>query len=199
MVDRCPSPGDQPMNWLVLGFGGKSQRRLGAIVVPLLLMTTVASSSLAEEVDRRTAEHRASLTVGLVRPLTVRVDAQIKFAPRVSAGIIVGDGLTNLMGAQGRYFLLGDFEHGMPLSLEILGANQGAFCPGQDARSPCQEFYPQNGLTSSALLGYKKIFRVGFTLDLNAGASFFVLSNSAEGWNVDRPTIAVNLGLGWSF
>lgn len=49
------------------------------------------------------------------------------------------------------------------------------------------------------VVGYKKVFPVGLTLDVNIGMSFFVLSLDPDAFQIWSPEGTGNLGLGWSF
>lgn len=169
------------------------ERRL-AIVLVLIALTYAGTTRASDEGERQT-----SLTVGVARPLSARFDAQIRLGSRFSGGLIVGDGLAQLMGAQGRVFLLGDFEHGMPISWEVLRLSSSMSCFVQEAQPSCFEPQPDE-INSSLLVGYKKVFPIGLTLDALTGVTYVLVSRVGTTRTFGGSSyFALNLGVGWSF
>ncbi|MBI5516166.1 MAG: hypothetical protein HY909_20445 [Deltaproteobacteria bacterium] len=153
---------------------------------------------------------RASITfspIHLILPM-FEVTGEFALRPRVSVAGILGLGAIKVsgetfgifeIGAQGRFYVLGDFTHGLNLGVELLylgisnaGSSSGFLANGA-------------GLSLGPLLGYKLATRVGFTLDIQGGAAFVVAGARASGGGTTATASqsqiipVLNLNLGWSF
>jgi hypothetical protein len=153
---------------------------------------------------------RVSVTfspVHLILPM-VELTGEFALRPRVSVAGILGLGAVRVsgetfgvfeIGAQGRFYLLGDFTHGLNLALEFIylgisnaGSGSGFLASGA-------------GLSLGPLLGYKLATRVGFTLDIQGGAAVVAVGARASGGGTSatasdsRFIPVLNLNLGWSF
>ncbi len=95
------------------------------------------------------------------------------------------------VGAQGRWYALGSFDHGLMLGVEMLYLYVD---PGRrDALDVSGE-----GLTVSPLVGYKVAFSFGLTLEGQLGFSFVAmpaLTEPVRSWGLPL----LNVGIGWSF
>jgi hypothetical protein len=121
-------------------------------------------------------------------PLAFRVaqvTAEARLPASFSLGAVFAIGFYSppllQLGLQGRYYLLGGFDHGMPLFAEFLYTRA-----------------PDSVLQVNPLLGYKLSFKVGLTFDVAAGASFWVVRTGSyrdDAWV--SPYFKANLG--WSF
>jgi len=175
-------------------------------------------------VDRpREPEHVLSLTfspLNLILP-EVKVMAEIRLARKVSVAAIGGVGSVGVSsdgslaigagaaerfvaweaGAQGRYYLVGSFEHGMDVGLqaEYVGLS------GSKSASGVEVLGTGSGFLAGPFVGYKLATRVGFTLDLQGGIAYEVVAAEASGGGRSASGSAsawapiVNLNLGWSF
>jgi hypothetical protein len=150
------------------------------------------------------AGHDVSLTfspIHLFLPvveLTAEVRLPVDFSVAAIGGYGGHQGVTLWeAGAQARYYLLGSFEHGMPIGVEALYIGAGDSRQGVRARA--------TGLAVGPFIGYKFAADVGFTIDLAGGFQYVTLSASAtDGSNrasLSENTIIplINLNLGWSF
>lgn len=104
---------------------------------------------------------------------SVGAKAGVAFAPTS-----VGDAGQFTVGAQGRYYLFGDFDHGLPLALSVqyLGLDDSV-------------------VAAIPLVGYKYIFDFGLTLEalLGMGAGYAIDEGDVERIG------AIQVGAGWSF
>lgn len=108
------------------------------------------------------------------------------------------------LGAQGRYYLLGDFSHGMQLGLEALYLN----ISDKTYTDGIYEIYAYGSrLEFGAFLGYKIATNIGFTFEAQAGAKYAKLMDGALKTPhaqaaepvIDTISPLINLNLGWSF
>ncbi len=144
--------------------------------------------------------------------------AEIRLQPNMSVAVIGGYGVQTQklmvatatgpesqdvditvieLGAQGRYYLLGDFRHGLNVGLELLYLHGSASVETVSAVA--------TGLAAGPFLGYKFISSFGLTVDLRLGYSTFLITGEATDGNTtqtesqkDQVPI-VNLNFGWSF
>ena len=98
-------------------------------------------------------------------------------------------------GAQARYYVLGDFRHGMQLGVEAL------YLRLSDANISARG----EGLAVGPFVGYKFIADVGFTFDAQVGAEYVgaqaTASSGGSTANASGSTFIplINLNVGWSF
>ncbi len=149
--------------------------------------------------------HDVSLTfspIHLFHPtvfeLTAEVRLPLDFSVAGIGGVGAADGVTLWeAGGQVRYYLLGGFEHGMPLGVEAIyiGAsdNEGDVV----ARA--------NGVAVGPFVGYKFAADVGFTIDLAGGIQYMSVSAVATDGTISGSAYdsgfipLLNFNLGWSF
>lgn len=168
-------------------------------LAPLLVTFLTPEVGRAEEVG-----HDVSLTFSplhLFLPvveLTAEVRLPVDFSVAAIGAYGGHRGVTLWeAGAQARYYLLGGFEHGMPLGVEALYLGASDNRGGVDARV--------TGLAVGPFIGYKLATDHGFTLDLAGGVQYIALSGFATDGSssaslTDNTMIAlINLNLGWSF
>lgn len=183
------------------------KRRLAAFLVSLSTLT-VAPSALA---------HSLALTISplhLISPI-FEVTGEVRLADRFGLALIAGAGsmeseVTDAFGgtatesfavweagASARYYLLGDFDHGMQLGAELLYVNvdvDGETVSGTG-----------NGLAIGPFIGYKVSSGIGFTFDSQLGFQYLTSGAEAEsgGETAESDDSAVipmlNLNVGWAF
>ncbi len=159
--------------------------------------------------------HRFSLTVSplhLVLPI-VELTGEYAIMNDLSAALILGGGKITSeasglvaeetytayeVGAQGRYYLLGDFEHGMQVGAEAL-----YLYLDRDGESSIT--VSGAGLALGPFIGYKIATHIGFTFDAQLGFQYMVAraeatdgTNTAKGEDSDILPL-LNLNVGWSF
>ncbi len=106
------------------------------------------------------------------------------------------------LGGQFRYYVLGDYRHGMQLGAELLyiKVSTDGNSTGTIKVSGIGE-----GLAAGPFVGYKIATRVGFTFDAQLGAEFAVVrahasDSSSSASNSDSKVFPLlNLNVGWSF
>lgn len=148
-----------------------------------------ASEASPAKPARLEDEHRWSiLVVGPVSSAIPYVGLSVEhaFKRRWSAAISGSLGYQRLdyppwwwsVGAEGRYYVLGGFNHGLPL---IVAA----------------EYYHRdvNVVSLAPAAGYKYAFSFGLTFDLSLGIALAYLPDEQRFRSEARP----RLGLGWSF
>jgi hypothetical protein len=164
--------------------------------------------------------HVVSLTFSplhLILP-EVRVMGEVKLNPKVSVAALAGYGSVGVnttgsggvvdrvtvweAGGQFRYYPIGTFEHGMQLGahLEYIGASASG------SSGDVKVFGAGNGVVMGPFVGYKLATKVGFTLDLQGGVGYEVVTASANTSNGTTATASanqfvplVNIQVGWSF
>ncbi len=104
-------------------------------------------------------------------------------------------------GAQGAYYFLGDFNHGMQIGAEVLYvhiASNGGL--GGNAKISGNG----EGLAVSPFVGYKYVAPVGLTLLAQVGPSLLAIrgeaaSGTTTGSSSSAVGLMLNLNAGWSF
>ncbi|MFT4976662.1 MAG: hypothetical protein ACI8S6_002567 [Myxococcota bacterium] len=140
--------------------------------------------------------------IHLTIPL-LEVTGEVKLAPKISAALIAGYGIPDgtdsviELGAQGRYYVLGDFRSGLQLGAEAIYLRVSASDSGVTATG--------SGATFGPFVGGKWTADIGFTVDGQVGVQWSGISASAT----DGETTAsasesdmsplININLGWSF
>jgi hypothetical protein len=203
-------------------FGRRSPRRLRTMSMPTicsliiaasLATATAAGAAPAEDavVKARDDDRRFSLTfspVHLVLPV-VEVTGELRAADRVGVAVVAGAGTVPIegldervfayeIGAQGRFYLLGDFDGGLQVGAEALWL--GASSDDVDGVEAVAA-----GLAIGPFAGYKHTFSFGLTLDGQVGAQYIAIA--AEASDGDRTEteadqdviVLLNLNVGWSF
>jgi hypothetical protein len=159
-----------------------------------------ASSALAAE----PYDHKVSLTLSPIHLLLpmLEVTGEGRLADKVGVAGIVGFGSVGDLalfeaGAQGRYYVLGTFDHGMEVGGELLYVGASGEMDGVQASG--------SGLSAGPFLGYKFAARFGLTVDVQAGAAYTFVTAEASGGgeaaSAEDSALSplVNLQLGWSF
>jgi hypothetical protein len=175
--------------------------RLILLISLSFVVTTWTPKAAAED-----AGHIVSLTISplhLIFPIVevtgeVRLPADFSVAAIGGVGRIAGFTAWEV-GAQGRYYLIGGFEHGMPLGVEASFVQVEA---REDSISGTGQ-----GLGIGPFVGYKFASDLGFTIDLAGGVQFGVVraratdGESGETARASSNTVypLLNLNLGWSF
>jgi len=99
------------------------------------------------------------------------------------------------VGAQGNYYLWGDFRKGLHLGAEALYLYADMESNGVTATGA--------GLSLSAYVGYKHTFSFGLALLLQVGYGYTVVSAKAEGESDSesdsKGLLLLNLNVGWTF
>lgn len=111
-------------------------------------------------------------------------------APKVTANVWEA-------GVQGRYYVVGDFRHGMQLGGEALYIHASADREGTSAFV--------NGFSLGGFVGYKVMADVGFTFDTQLGYQLIGLGAKASDGTTTASesqkegSLLLNLNVGWSF
>lgn len=142
--------------------------------------------------------------IHLVFPV-VELTGELRLAEKFGAAIVFGSGSVKPkgetysisvyeIGIQARYYLVGDFRHGMQLGAELLylkaSASQGSVSAVAD------------GTTVGPFVGYKIITYVGFTFDAQLGFQRIIINASDSGGATasdSKTSVLLNLNIGWSF
>lgn len=157
----------------------------------MLLLLTLCTVAFAHE--RAPYDHKVSLTVSPIH-LTIPVlelTGEARVHDRVGVAAVAGAGATTgvtvwELGAQGRYYPVGDFDHGMQLGAEVLGVGGG-----DDGDTAV-------GAALGPFLGYKIAARFGLTFEGQLGVQYATVR--ANGGDSDAGVAPLlNLNLGWSF
>jgi hypothetical protein len=90
------------------------------------------------------------------------------------------------VGAQARYYALGDFNHGMPIVCEALFTRDN------------RDYENERELRVSLLVGYKLALKSGFTVQIAAGAGVPVASSVPRSEST-LVGLVIDSGIGWSF
>ncbi len=148
----------------------------------------------------------------LIVPL-VEFTAEYRVANKIGVSVTLGAGQrevsgvgTNVTGTelegglQGRYYVIGDFDHGMELGAELLEE----YVKFDDI--PPNVAVAAGGLTLGAFIGYKIATNVGFTFEAQLGARYLVVEPAAQGdTTLGSPSLdekwlpLLHLNVGWSF
>ncbi len=101
------------------------------------------------------------------------------------------------VGGHVNYYVVGSFEHGMQLGLEVIYLNLAASSTSYRSAASAA------GLAIGPYVGYKVITGVGFTFEANLGAQYLTASAaSSDGTDTASATKWIpllNLNVGWSF
>lgn len=168
-----------------------------------LFAVTLAAASFGPQAlagDKTVDDFAASVTLSpaflILR--TAELTGELKVADNASVAAIGGLGSYRDysfmdLGAQGRYYLLGDFKSGMPIGAELLFANLNY-----------EDSYSASGtsLAAGVFFGGKWIADVGFTLDGQLGVQYITAVATADrsGTTTEGDGLGplLNLNLGWS-
>ena len=95
------------------------------------------------------------------------------------------------LGAQLRFYAIGDFRHGMQLGAEVLYVHL----------SQSNLSLRGEGLAVGPFVGYKVMADAGFTFDAQVGAQYLGL-RATDGYSAETGEefiVLLNLNVGWSF
>lgn len=140
--------------------------------------------------------------VHLILPI-IEASAEFRLGRKLGVMGILGFGRVDEfsafeIGAQGRFYLLGDFASGLNIALEAMYIGIETM-PDVEVRGAAE------GLAIGPLIGYKWVSSAGFTVDLQAGAEVMVVNAEASSGGStamsqsDDILPVLNLNLGWSF
>ena len=146
----------------------------------------------------------------------VELAAELRLGRQFGIAAIVGAGSVDVLGerfaayeagGQLAWYMTGDFSRGFKLGVEALHARVEGEADGVRALG--------EGVSVGPFLGYKRIWRSGFTLDIEGGVAGYFLRGDADGGSSPAPasesrdgttTVAdveigplLNVNLGWSF
>ena len=160
--------------------------------------------------------HRTALTISPIHLAisVVEVTAEQMVAPKMGAALIAGIGKRAEnedwgsvweLGAQFRYYALGDFNHGLQLGAEVVHIGVSA----SESLGGIKVDATAGGTTYGAFAGYKVAADFGLTFDIQIGYMAMLLTGEAQA-TVGNQTVSatdsdtdagalVNLNLGWSF
>ncbi|HET6146452.1 MAG TPA: hypothetical protein VFH68_02910 [Polyangia bacterium] len=192
------------------------ERSLSATVgllLLLLLAAVVRAQPLPAISDEAHPRRTVSITLSpihLVLPV-VELTGEWRAMDKLGVAVVLGGGKVrpeNALsgqpsipvweaGAQVRYYLLGDFRHGMQLGAETIYMH--ASTESGNVRAAA------NGISAGGFAGYKVMVDAGFTFDAQLGYQFIGIGadatdgqNSASGSN-SSSGVLLNLNVGWSF
>ena len=149
----------------------------------------------------------------LIIPL-VELTAEYRVADKLGVSITVGAGKRTIEsggseasgteiegGAQVRYYLIGDFDHGMEAGVEALEE----YVKFDEPLPAGVIAVAAGGFTVGGFLGYKIATGVGFTFEAQLGARYLIIEPSVQGASgaslevTDKWLPLLHLNIGWSF
>lgn len=149
----------------------------------------------------------------LIVPL-VELTAEYRVLDKLGVSVTVGAGKRTIEsggdeasgteiegGAQVRYYLIGDFDHGMELGVEVLEE----YVKFDEPLPAGIVGVAAGGLTIGPFLGYKVVTGAGFTFEAQLGARYLVVEPAVQGVSgasfddVDKWLPLLHLNIGWSF
>ena len=104
-------------------------------------------------------------------------------------------------GAQVRYYVIGDFDHGMELGVEALEE----YVKFDEPLPAGVIAVAAGGFTVGPFVGYKVATGAGFTFEAQLGARYLVVEPAVQGasgasfGDVDKWLPLLHLNIGWSF
>ncbi len=147
----------------------------------------------------------AALTISplhMILPM-IEVTGEFRVAPKLGVAVIAGAGAirdmdTNALikvyeaGASLRYYVLGNFRHGMQIGGEAIYVKASTDNTGVEVRG--------KGLGLSPFVGYKWTSRIGFTIDTQLGVTFITLRADSATQTKQESKVGplLNLNVGWS-
>lgn len=183
-------------------------RSLAAAGLLLLLTPTTAYAAkrrvVIVEEEEDTPERNVSLTISpihLIGPFA-ELTGEVRVTDSIGVALIGGLGRMPLIkgagagvrfwdvGGQFRYYVSGSFTDG--------GVNVGAEVLYLHAPKDVDATAAGANLTASALVGWKLVTRVGFTIDSQFGVSTLIVKQKSDGSGEPLQLLG-NLGVGWTF
>lgn len=144
--------------------------------------------------------HVLSFTLSPLRAIVGigELTGELRVADRGGVAVIGGGGAVEgnpvwEAGAQGRYYAVGSFEHGMELGGQLRYDGTTAKADGERLVSSTFSLGP--------FLGYKYVAPFGLTFDGHVGAAYVVVVADMGDETVSGSTLLplVNAQVGWSF
>ena len=151
--------------------------------------------------------------IRLVVPL-VEFTAEYRVQDKIGVSILAGAGKRTIEsnmaevtgteiegGVQGRYYVLGDFTHGLQVGAEALYEHV-AF---EEPLPPGILAVAAGGLTIGPFVGYKVVTRIGFTFEGQLGARYVAVEPPVTGAAGSMPVLdskwlpLLHLNVGWTF
>lgn len=133
----------------------------------------------------------------------VELTGELRVARKLGVAVVLGAGAvrdmdTNALikvyeaGASLRYYVLGNFRHGMQIGGELIYVKASTDNTGVEVRG--------KGLGVSPFVGYKWTSRIGFTIDTQLGVTFITLRADSATQTKQESKVGplLNLNLGWS-
>lgn len=144
----------------------------------------------------------------------VELTGELALQPKLSVAGILGYGTVKSesvvveevtvleIGAQVRYYLLGDFEHGLQIGAESIYINAS----GSGSSGATGIKVSGAGLSLGGFLGYKVVTSMGFTFDAQLGAQRVGIGAEASASTGQTASTSensvsplLNLNVGWTF
>lgn len=133
----------------------------------------------------------------------IEVTGEFRVAPKLGVAVIAGAGAIRDMdtdalikvyeaGASVRYYVIGNFRHGMQIGGEAIYVKASTDNTGVEVRG--------RGLGLSPFLGYKWTSRIGFTIDTQLGVTFITARADSATQTKEESKVGplLNLNVGWS-
>jgi hypothetical protein len=181
----------QPPPAVVLPAGGVQPAPLPPLYSPLepthprrVFSLTISPLHLISPILELTGEFRASDKIGVAVVAGGGKYSDTSNGIKLSATVYEA-------GAQFRYYVVGDFRHGMQLGAELLYlhlADSNLSIKGE-------------GLAIGPFAGYKITTDIGFTFDAQLGFERITARATAAGSTASEPAyiVLLNVNVGWSF
>ncbi len=159
-------------------------------MLPFLLWMSVDAQAI-EPYD-----HSVSVTLSPIHLLYPIIEATGEFRVGKKAGVAAIAGFGSIdrysvveIGGQGRYYPVGDFDHGLQLGGEVLAV----VVSGSGASG--------TGLSIGPFVGYKIAARFGLTFDIQLGVQGYAVGASSGSTSASDSALGplLNINLGWSF
>ena len=176
-----------------------------SIVIPALAMAQESSiydeANFVEEQPTLETEHDLAITLSPLHFIfpVVELTGEYRAMDQLGVAAILGAGSSEgelfiQVGAQGHYYLLGDFDHGMQLGVEFVGFYDSGREGGGTG----------TGYSAGPYLGYKVAASFGLTFMAQVGYQFGHFNGEFDGGisapqSQSQPLVLLNLNLGWSF
>ncbi|MBU1240113.1 porin family protein [Myxococcota bacterium] len=195
-------------------------KKLSILPLALLIFASVSHAQapvsapgpvVAPVVQQRADLPTLSITISpllLILPI-FEVTAEMRINPQMGVALIVGGGKVTVeealredytvtvyeIGAQYKYYVLGNFKSGLHLGAEMMFLKASGDVNGTSAVA--------GGLSMGAFVGYKHTFSFGLTLEAQLGGQYYAVRAEAEDTNdtAEDSDLAflLNLNIGYSF
>jgi len=174
------------------------------LCVFLFIVVSLGSISAGHADTKLEDDRFLSVTISPIHLIVPMVELTGEYKLREDMGLagVVGAGtlsgvLLGEVGAQFRYYAVGSFVHGMQFGLEVLYAFGGLSSQGVTAVA--------SGLSIGPFIGYKVMANIGFTFEIQLGATFNVVQAQASSGGTSQTAgnqnfgLLLNINVGWSF